>query len=281
MSVGYDSDSLVRPRSKASAKSLLVTILGEYVRPAGGSVWTRTLVDGLGLLDVEERNARQAISRLKSQDLIAVEHLGRVARWTITESGLRLLSSGAHRIFDFGLRSEEWDGRWLLVHCSIPEAQRAKRHQFRTRLAFEGFGFISPTVAISPHVESEVEANAVLKSLGLVDTAMVLRSESGSMTSDVDIMSRTWDLDALNQEYENFICEFERCEPDARDEAFCATVRLVHNWRRFPLIDPELPAQLLPDEWIGDRARSLFDRAYREWNPAATDWYLASEGSVR
>ncbi|MEE9413979.1 MAG: PaaX family transcriptional regulator C-terminal domain-containing protein [Acidimicrobiales bacterium] len=273
------SDSLVRPRSNSSAKSLLVTILGEFVQHQGGSVWTKTLVDSLGILGLEERNARQAIARLKSQDIIVVEHLGRVARWTITESGGDLLRSGAKRIFGFGLGSQDWDGRWLLVHCSIPEAQRSKRHQFRSRLAFEGFGFISPTVAISPNLDSETEANAVIIELGLVESAIVLRCESGSIIPDTDIGARTWDLLDLSSDYEAFMDEFAGYEPTEPGQAFCAVVRLVHWWRRFPFIDPELPAQLLPENWIGRRARALFDDSYAAWKPAADDWYLALERS--
>jgi hypothetical protein len=54
----------LRPRAGSSAKALLLTVLGELVLPHDGVVWTATLVAALTGLDVEEKNARQAIARL-------------------------------------------------------------------------------------------------------------------------------------------------------------------------------------------------------------------------
>ena len=52
-----------RPRSGESARSLLNTVLGEFVYAAGGAAWTSTFVEALALLDVEEKAARQALAR--------------------------------------------------------------------------------------------------------------------------------------------------------------------------------------------------------------------------
>ena len=46
-----------------SARSLLLTVLGEFVHARGGRVWTGTLVDALGALGVEQKSARQALAR--------------------------------------------------------------------------------------------------------------------------------------------------------------------------------------------------------------------------
>ena len=42
------------------------------------------------------------------------------------------------------------------------------------------------------------------------------------------------------------------------EAALRAQTRLVHEWRRFPFLDPRLPAQLLPDSWSGAKAADLF-----------------------
>jgi DNA-binding transcriptional regulator PaaX len=44
---------------------------------------------------------------------------------------------------------------------------------------------------------------------------------------------------------------------------------LVHEWRRFPFLDPRLPAQLLPDNWSGAKAADLFHTRHADWHPAA------------
>ena len=41
-------------------------------------------------------------------------------------------------------------------------------------------------------------------------------------------------------------------------EAFADYVRVLTDWRRLPYLDPGLPAELLPDGWVGIWAADLF-----------------------
>lgn len=270
----------MRPRSGSSAKALLLTILGEFVLPHQGSVWTSTVVDALGTLGVEERNARQAVGRLAEQGLVRSEKEGRKARWHLTDQGHRLLATGSERIYRFGGTEDSWDGRWLVVLCSVPEEQRAKRHQLRSQLGFAGFGFLGPGVALSPHIDREPVANAVLKDLGLLPGAVVLRSETGEVVAPGDLLARAWDLDQLGTSYEEFIATFDRRSPRTDEARFAALTELVHAWRRFPFIDPEIPPRLLPSRWSGRTAKALFDARHALWAPGANAWYCAAEAAA-
>src|SRR5437660_945073 len=72
---------------------------------------------------------------------------------------------------------------------------------------------------------------------------------------------RWWDLDELERQYEAFIGAHEPALQDraaSGPEAFAGYVRLLTDWRRLPYLDPGLPAELLPDGWIGIRAAGLF-----------------------
>jgi phenylacetic acid degradation operon negative regulatory protein len=296
MSMSIDTiDDL--PTLPLGARSLLLTMLGEFVYPAGGSVWTSTIVGGLATVGITERNARQAVARLGEQGVVDAERHGRRTQWHLTDRGTQLLATGTERIYSFGRRADDWDGTWLLVICSIPETQRAVRHQFRTRLTFEGFGFLSPTIAVSPHPEREKAANDLISELGLDDTAVTFLSTSGSMTSDADVLAAAWDLDALERSYESFVAEFDagvrdgladrvrdgvrdrRAEP-APAEAFGDMLRLVDTWRRFPFLDPELPSALLPTTWIGARAHEVFERRRTAERPAALAWFEETEATA-
>lgn len=261
----------------ASAKSLLVTVLGEFVLPNGEAAWTSTLLEALDSLDVRERNARQAIARLSDQGLLRVEHHGRLARWHLTETGRALLKVGADRIYRFGTRSEGWDGRWLLVLCPLAGVERSTRHQLRTQLAFEGFGFVSPEAAVSPHVDREERVKSVLAGLGLSNTSVVLRAETGSFEPDGDLLTEAWDLQALAEKYAMFIADHAEVRPAEPSEAFAATVHLVHAWRHFPFNDPELPTALLHAGWPGGEARAMFETRRLEWADTALGWYLKAE----
>jgi len=267
------------PRAGTSAKAVLLTVLGELVLPHGGEVWTSTVVSGLGLLGVDERNARQAVARLAEQGIARSERVGRRARWSLTEGGRRLLTVGSERIYGFGGGADAWDGRWLVVLCSVPEEQRAKRHRLRSQLGFAGFGFLAPGVAVSPHLDREPIAAAVLEDLDLLPRAIVLRAEPGAHVVADDVLARAWDLDDLTDAYERFLRAFESRAPRADDACFTALVELVHEWRRFPFVDPELPDRLLPRDWPGRAAKRLFDARRRSWGAGASRWYDAAEGT--
>jgi phenylacetic acid degradation operon negative regulatory protein len=273
------TEGLLRPRSGSSAKALLLTVLGEFLLPRGGSAWTQTLVAGLRVAGVEEKNARQAIARVGDQGLIIGARTGRRVRWTLTPSGADLLTAGTERIFQFGAPTDDWDGRWLVVLSSVPEDQRAERRRLRSRLAFAGFGFVGAGLAITPHLDREALANEVLKDLGLVDYVVVLRAEIGDLVPASELLNRAWDLDGLGARYRAFIRTFSGRAPATPAGRFAALVELVHEWRRFPFLDPELPAELLDPNWPGRRAKALFDRRHEQWAPQARAYFEDVERS--
>ncbi len=265
----------LRPRSGRSAKALLLTVLGEFVLPAGGSVWTSTVIDGLALVGVGERNARQAAARLADQGLIESERVGRSARWRLTDGGRRLLEVGTQRIDSFGASEDEWDGRWLVVLSSGAEGDRAKRQLLRTRLGFAGFGFLNPGTAVSPHPDREAIANEVLASLD--PAAVVFVAATGSFVPDREIIERSWDLADLSDRYRAFVAEFGALRPAGDAATFAAQTLLVHEWRRFPFADPEIPDELLPERWPGREARAIFDELRAEWSVDGREWFARHE----
>ncbi len=252
-----------------SARSLLMTVLGEFVLPAGRPVWTWMLVDTLAGFGVTEKSARQALARAAAEGLLVSERVGRRTRWELTPSARRLLSEGARRIYEFGRSERPWDARWLLLLVSVPESKRDLRHRLRTRLSWAGFGSPEAGVWISPHLGREDEALDVVKELGLAASAMSFTASFGRIGGQDEMVSRAWDLTALEERYEAFLADFGRLEPAGRAEALYAQTRLVHEWRRFPFLDPQLPRALLPANWSGAKAADLFHRKHAAWKPAA------------
>src|SRR3954454_17770300 len=104
-----------------SARSLLLTVLGEFVLPDGHPVWTASLIDLLADLDVAEEAARQAIMRTADSGGIEADRVGRETRWSLTPAGTRLLREGTERIYGFAAEERPWDGRWLVVSAGVPE----------------------------------------------------------------------------------------------------------------------------------------------------------------
>ncbi|MQA95358.1 MAG: PaaX family transcriptional regulator [Streptosporangiales bacterium] len=252
-----------------SARGLLLTVLGEFVLPRAEPVWTATLIGLLDRLGVEEKSARQALARTAADGWLSSERVGRSVRWSLTEPGRRLLTEGRDRIYSLGARAPEWDGVWLIVYVTVPEARRSLRHRLRTRLTWAGFGSPEPGMWISPFPAQEAEAAAAVAELGLGEQAMSFTARFAGIGAERDMVARAWDLTAIAEEYAEFIDAFGAPLPDAPDAVLLAQARLVHRWRRFPFADPRLPAELLPKEWIGDRAARLFHARHDAWHERA------------
>ena len=269
------------PAQHGSAKALVLTILGEFVLPEDGASWTTSLVTAAGVLGVGEKNARQAVSRIAEQGLIEADRHGRRVRWSLTDDGTRLLQDGARRIYGFGVTPVDWEGDWLVAHCPVAESRRSVRNRLRTRLSFLGFGELSPNLLVSPHPDREPALRSVLDELGVAAESVVLRSTAGTSAENVELVARAWDLRGLAEAYR----VFDRTHRDARPTddrgAFAALVALVHDWRRFPFTDPELPTELLPERWAGTTAARIFRERHADWTPGARRWFEGLETTAR
>jgi phenylacetic acid degradation operon negative regulatory protein len=252
-----------------SARSLLLTVLGEFVYPRQTPVWTSVLVDALGLLGVEEKSARQSLARTSGEGLLEPSRHGRRAQWSLTDHGSRLLEEGTRRIYGF-LRSErEWDGRWLVLTVAIPETQRKLRHRLRTRLTWAGLGSPAPGLWVSPDASKESEVAAVVTDLGLSEHAYAWVGPTAPFADERRLVREAWSLDDVEGRYSEFITRVSSVVPVDPAEAFVQQVRLIQEWRRFPFLDPALPAALLVHEWPGLRAADTFHRQRDAWHAAA------------
>jgi phenylacetic acid degradation operon negative regulatory protein len=266
---------------KNGARALLFTVLGEFVLPSGGSAWTSAFLDVFARLGVEEKAARQALARTAAGGWIAPERQGRRTRWRLTSAGRRLLTEGTERIYAFTGAQRDWDGTWLLVLARVPDALhqgggpaagRAARHLLRTRLSWAGLGTPAPGIFITTYPERHDEVARVLRQAGIADAQIFRATHQGGGSLET-LIAQAWDLPAIEKRYEEFIAEFGPSAPSA--DPLTGVVELVHAWRRFPSIDPGLPARLLPQPWRGEQAAALFAARHAGWSPRAQSLWHA------
>lgn len=270
-----------RELGATSARSLLLTVLGEFVLPRGEPVWTQVLIDVLGLLEVEHKSARQALARTAAEGLLVSDRSGRRVRWSLTEQGTRLLSDGAARIYGFGTAAKPWDGRWLVLLVSVPEARRQLRHRLRTRLAWAGLGSPAPGVWVTPDPSKQDEAADVIADLELTGVASSFVGPFGAIGEQHAVVEQAWDLAEVEAAYEEFLESFTGVDPATPAEVLAHQIHLVHAWRRFPFLDPKLPAELLPAQWAGTRAAELFDTLHSRWEKRARAHWQHLVGTAR
>ena len=263
-----------------AARSVLLTTLGEYVLSVPDGVWQETLIAALGALGYKPQAARQALARSVTGGWLSTERHGRRARLRLTPQTERMLRTGAARIYGFG-EPWEWDGEWLLVVLRVPEQRREVRHQLRTQLAWAGFGSLGGGLWISPHVEREQELRDGAPTESVAELQS-FRARLGLIGDPATLLADAWDLDAVADGYRAFIdavsARFGRETPEA---VFCAQTMLVHEWRRFPFLDPDLPESMLPAGWPRSAAHDVFAERHALWNDAAQDYFRSLEGLSR
>jgi phenylacetic acid degradation operon negative regulatory protein len=266
-------DEQLRRRSVGApaARSLLLTVLGEYVLPLEGGVWQETLVGALASLGYTEHAARQALARSTRDGWLVTERRGRRARMTLGGPTADLLRTGAERIYSFG-RPWQWDGRWLVVVLRVPEQNRAARHQLRSRLAWAGLGSLRGGVWLTPHVEREAELAAAINDEPAAG-AQSFVAELGSLGDPRQMVAEAWDLAGVRDQYLAFIDDFGHGRPSTARACFRQQTLLVHAWRKFPFLDPDLPRALLAPGWPRARALALFAERHQRWGERASSYF--------
>jgi phenylacetic acid degradation operon negative regulatory protein len=85
-----------------------------------------------------------------------------------------------------------------------------------------------------------------------------------------------WALGSLASDYQRFIARFggvaagvSKLDPDP-EQAFVLRTLLMHAYRRVRLRDPQLPRDVLPQDWPGARAYRLARTLHRATREGAT-----------
>ncbi|GAA1859407.1 PaaX family transcriptional regulator C-terminal domain-containing protein [Pseudonocardia ailaonensis] len=256
-----------------SARSALLTVISLFVYPDPKPVPTSTFIDALEPLGFGSNATRQALQRSAASGWITATKVGRQAHWHLTGAGYQLFEEGAARIARLSDVDRPWDGRALILTAEVPENDRAVRHQLRTRLDWLGFAALAPGVWISTHVPNEIPAGMLMEKLSLPCNSYV--AEPGTLGVFRDVVWRSWDLAAVERDYQAFLDEFRDLSPVPGTDRFVALVQVTHRWRRFPFVDPGLPPALLPAQWTGFEAARLFAALRAMWRPSADEHWHA------
>lgn len=266
------------PLRGPSARAYLVMVIGEYALDQGDSAWTQTLVDALALVGFGEKAVRQALTRSAAAGWVTPERNGRRVRWRITDEGRRMLRSGKARIFATA-PSRDWNGDWLVLLTSVPETNRRLRHRLRTSLSWAGFGSPAPGVWISPNAPGREadELRPMLRGFGdqLQSTLLLARFDDPAERDR--LIAQAWDIAALDEKYRAFIERFSAAEPYEQGDTLAQQLHMMYEWRRLLLLDPGLPASLLPRDWSGEHARRLFLDRHRAWRRPGLAWWRRRE----
>lgn len=264
-----------------AARSTLLTILGEYVAKLGdGEVYRDTLVRALEATGYQRPAARQAIARSVVAGWLTSLRVGRRALMRITPETRRLLRAGYPRIYGFG-DPWMWEGRWLLVVVRVAEERRDSRDRLRTKLAWAGFGSLGGGLWISPHLDREQEMRDAVSEESDATVLLFAADQMDGTRDDAATVAQAWDLESVAEQYRSFISDFSSVDPTTEREAFAAQTTMIHAWRKFPFLDPDLPEELLPDDWPRAGAVALFRERHALWKADAERYLDSLAGEER
>jgi phenylacetic acid degradation operon negative regulatory protein len=267
--------TMFRPRAA------MLTLYGDYVLHKGGEIGIGSLVRLLGNFGLSEQAIRSAVSRMCRSGLLKAKRANRKSYYSLTSEGHSLLTEGAQRIFQ--RKESHWDGNWNIITYSIPERMRQARDRLRLELGWMGYGALGEATWISPY-DLTREVKNLLQRLNIEEYVNIFSAQNQGGIDPRKIVSRCWDLGKIYQKYADFLADYRpKLEEHRRrlqagdtiepSECFVARFNLIHEYRKLPFFDPDLPLELLPANWLRPQAAALFDEYHGLLTEKANEYF--------
>ncbi len=146
----------------------------------------------------------------------------------------------------------KWDGLWRMVAYDIEEKRKDIRESLRRKLGELGFGMLQRSLWMTPHDVAQ-PLREFLENEQLVPEVYVLEAKRLFAGDDRLLATQIWPLRELGLAYKGWLEGVERVgkDKDARRD-------LKEEFLMILKADPCLPKELLPEDWVGERATKRF-----------------------
>lgn len=194
------------------------------------------------LKEVNYQTIKMALVRLKKQGLVTKEI-------EITKAGLRRINE----IIPSYDKKRIWDKKIYLVTYDIPTSRNRDRDLLREYLKRIGCALLQESVWLTPYNPKRILATFA-DGKNLAGTILVsdLGLDGGVGEEDIKtLVKRVYHLTELNEEYQNFLDQYSQ---DKRPSSLKASFDFYQILQK----DPQLPFELLPEDWQGEKAYQLF-----------------------
>ncbi|GAA1636204.1 PaaX family transcriptional regulator C-terminal domain-containing protein [Catellatospora bangladeshensis] len=258
---------LPRRQSGNSPQGLATTLIADYTLPTRAWLPAAAVMTLLGEFGIGTGAARTAVSRLGRRGVLESSRDGRHSSYRLTRDAAEELSAGGAWIARFAERARSWDGTWTLVAFSLPQEHSTQRRALRGQLRWLGFAPLYDGLWISPdpwHPTVAQRLAAVTPGAMTVFQASHLDLAVTAQRNPIE----AWDVPAIAAHYEAFdrqwrpLLDHVRGGRIAGAAAVRARTEIMDAYRHIPLLDPQLPAELLPEQWPRARAREVFVEIY-------------------
>lgn len=189
---------------------------------------------------------------------------------------LRLTSEGKKKLVRdfplFSIQNGRWDRKWRVVIFDILEISRLSRDSLRKKLKELGFGMLQESVWITPN-DIALDFRDFLESKKLDEFVYVLEVSSVLAGDIRGLADRIWGLDDLNESYKKLLEELRELYIILHDRGRLSTVGrgkyeekvrdIREEYLSLILLDPHLPKELLPEDWVGEKVKKEISKLKR------------------
>lgn len=197
---------------------------------------------------VNKETLRRALWKAQNLGLLRRKRERGKEFWEATKQGKARLKAE----LPVYLSHRPWDKRLYLVVYDVPEEKRHNREKLRQYLKKIGAGQLQYSNYLMLWDPTEI-LSKFIREHDLPGMIVVADTGSDGSIGDRDIDELVWDvfdLEEINHRYKDFLKEAKKKEAKPELLAFLYLSILKD--------DPQLPFELLPPTWMGDKANNKF-----------------------
>jgi len=148
-----------------------------------------------------------------------------------------------------------WDGHIYLITYDIPEEEKRTRDKLREILTKVGAGMLQASVWLTPYNPEKIlqEFHQETGEAGEIIVSCIGKDGYIGKKTIKELISRVYNLSQLNLDYKNFIASFKGKKKVQSWQAAASYLCILQE-------DPQLPWELLPNDWLGDKAYFLYKK---------------------
>lgn len=225
---------------------------GLYPSSYSQAAWEKERAANILLSEINYRSLKNSFYNLKRRGLITYLE-GKALEPKITEEGKKRLASLVPQYYE----KRTWDGRIYLVAYDIPEEKKNDREKLREFLLKIGCGKLQASVYLSLYNPKGTLKEFIKerKLSGWIIVSDIGKDGSVGEKNIKELVVEVYGLEVLNERYKEFIRKFGKAKPEEINPSQAA-----FSFYSILIDDPQLPFELLPHWWRGNRAHRLFKR---------------------
>lgn len=202
--------------------------------------------------DINYNTLKQAFYQLKAHGYMKSKKYLDDITLAITKEGMARLNEMLPKYKS----KRSWDKSLYLVTYDVPEVQKVHRELLRKFINKLGATILQKSVWIIPYNPQET-LRAFLEEHNLSGVVIISKLGKDAAIGEEGFKSlirRLYKLDRLNERY----AEYLRMFGSQKIKNLFGATKYLSILRD----DPQLPFQLLPDDWLGDKAYILYSKLY-------------------